>query len=183
MVRQQAGRWRPSETARRLGDTAIELEKLTSRSHHTFDEACHIIASNPQNRLSRNQLYDLYAQLPQKEASIRPVDDPEEALRTVAAPSAQASESLEQHRLHSVQDKLDLIVGEMRGSLSPEDRLMLKMAFEDDLALSEIARGLGKERAAVDRRIKKILTGFKEQILAKGININDVLDAIRLAEA
>ena len=62
----------------------------------------------------------------------------------------------------------------MRNLLSNEERLLLRMRFEDNFKISEIARVLKKDRDDIDRKLKAILTKFKEEIVSRNISIDDI---------
>ena len=78
----------------------------------------------------------------------------------------------------SIKDQLDYIISEIRNLLSNEERLLLRMRFEDNINISEIARVLKKDRGDIDRKLKSILTKFKNEILSRNISIDDVYPCI-----
>ena len=61
-----SGKWRASAEATRRGKTAILLEQLVWRDGHSFEEAFEMITVNHRITVTRGQLEQLYAALPEK---------------------------------------------------------------------------------------------------------------------
>ena len=78
-----------------------------------------------------------------------------------------------------VKKRLEGIVKSHRSELSPEDRLLLKMKYEDNFKVSEIAEILNLDQKKTYRKINTILSDFKEEFLKNGFNINSILDVLR----
>ena len=72
-VIRKTGKWRPSAKARRLGPVAERLEQLLTRERLSLDEACRTMQSDPQARLTREELVALATALPVRH---RPRDVP-----------------------------------------------------------------------------------------------------------
>lgn len=79
-----------------------------------------------------------------------------------------------------VKKRLEGILKSHLSDLSPEDRLLLKMKYEDNFKVSEIAELLKLDQKKTYRKINRILSDFKEEFLKKGFNINSILDALRI---
>jgi hypothetical protein len=58
------GKWRPSAEAKRLGDTAITLERLLTRDGLTFSEAVSLLTTRSGPHPSISELEAVYARLP-----------------------------------------------------------------------------------------------------------------------
>ncbi len=54
------------------------------------------------------------------------------------------------------------------------------MRFEDSMGISEIARGLNVKRSYVDKRLKRILKQFKEEIRKCGISEDEIVAIIEI---
>ena len=78
-----------------------------------------------------------------------------------------------------VKTRLEGIVKSHLSELSPEDRLLLKMKYEDDFKVSEIAEILKLDQKKTYRRINTLLSAFKEEFLQEGFNINSILDVLQ----
>jgi RNA polymerase sigma factor (sigma-70 family) len=72
------------------------------------------------------------------------------------------------------------IVKAQLSELSPEDRLLLKMKYEDNFKISEIAEILKLDQKKTYRKINKILSDLKEEFLKKGLNINRILETLHM---
>lgn len=75
-----------------------------------------------------------------------------------------------------IKERLGKIVKSYLSALSPEDRLLLKMKYEDNFKVSEIAEILKLDQKKTYRKINSILSIFKEKFLKEGFNTNSFLD-------
>ena len=80
------GKWRPSAGARRLGPTAVLLERLTARDGMSFPEAVQAARTNHGVPENDRELFDIGAQLPQR--TRRQFVDDGTLESTLAAPAA-----------------------------------------------------------------------------------------------
>ena len=78
-----------------------------------------------------------------------------------------------------VKKRLEELVKSHSSELSPEDRLLLKMKYEDNFKVSEIADILKLDQKKTYRKINTLLSSFKEEFLKEGFNINSILDVLR----
>jgi RNA polymerase sigma factor (sigma-70 family) len=174
LIRERDGRWRPSEEAKRLGEIAERIEELVYRFRYPFHEAYQILTTNFGFKQSEREVREIFFKLkPREERSIRV--SCEEEIHDVRGTPEMQMVAAEQNLL---ENKIACIIDEMREQLSATDRMMLRMAFEDNLKLTVIAEQLRLTRAEVDRRIREVLIGFKRGILQQGINYNDVRELI-----
>jgi RNA polymerase sigma factor (sigma-70 family) len=174
MIRERDGRWRPSEEAKRLGEVAERIEELIYRFRYPFHEAHQILTTNFGFTISEKDARDIYFKLKIREGRPVSVSTDEEFHDGRGTPETEMIAS-EQNLL---EQRIGNIIDVLRGQLSATDRLMLKMAFEDNLKLTVVAEQLHLTRADVDRRIREILTIFKRGILQQGINYNEVRELI-----
>lgn len=180
MKRGEAGRWRPSAKAKRLGEIAVSLEQLIYRDGNTFEDACRILEGS-HGPVASERLHEVYLNLPDRGAKKAMVLRDDE-LKAVSSADPPPDETMEQGRLNDIKRKIEGIVGEVRGSLSGEDSLILRMVFEDGFSISEAARAVGAPRRYVERKVDFMLTGLRERILESGIDIDDAVDAIKIGE-
>jgi DNA-directed RNA polymerase specialized sigma24 family protein len=75
------GKWRPSAEAKRFGEIAILLERLTHRDGYGFEEACELMQTNHQITMSRPDLEAIAARLPHR---LRRRFESEDALTNLA---------------------------------------------------------------------------------------------------
>lgn len=182
-LRSRKGRWRTSADAKRLGPVAEKLEELICRDNNTFDEACYTLLSIPSySSYSRDELYEIYLKLPKKENRHLAEIDPE-CLSGLSSADPHPDEVLHNKRMDSIERSIEGLIRKIVPSLNEEDRLILKMRFDNDLSISMITEVIGQKRGYVEKRINQILAGFKEVILSSGININDAMEVIKHIEA
>lgn len=167
------GKYRPSSAAKRLGTVAVRLEMLLARDGLGFDEAAEMLRRNEGARESTTQLAEIAAQLPVR-APRR--FDGEEALAQLAA-----GESADDAALRSAAavaaGRVETALDEALGTLSPEDRLILKLRLHDGLSVADVARSLGLEQKPLYRRLERLTADLRRQMEARGVRSEDV-DAI-----
>lgn len=171
------GRWRPSAEARRLGDLAITLERLTTRDGHSMADAMQILGTGTPPAASRAALESIARRLPLRqprvklvaaESSARAVaseDDPTEAVRhhdrrTTARAATQA---------------LDRVVAGFR----PEDQLLLRQRFWNGQSVADIAQALQLHQKRTYRRFDKLLERLRTELETAGVGRAEVDDLIR----
>jgi RNA polymerase sigma factor (sigma-70 family) len=157
------GKWRPSTAARRLGTTAVALDRLMSRDGHGLEEA---VAMLKHRRAAENSapLRRLADQLPRRAARAQPVT-PEtfDNLAPVAFhdPVESRERSIERRRT----------LGRLQQAfrqLSPEDRRLLELRFRRGLTVRDIAAGLGEPDKPMYRRLDRIVATLRRAMAGAG---------------
>ena len=82
--------------------------------------------------------------------------------------------------VNDTQQRLKALVRSQLADLSPEDRLLLKMKYEDDFKVSEIAKILKQDQKKTYRKIHALLATFRERISKEGIDFTGVIDIAKL---
>ncbi len=161
----QWGKWRPSANARRLGPTAVLLERLLYRDGQTFEEACNIIERMNSHGSSRSELRRLAAQLkprlgrgPQGPAGL---DDVPAAERTDAP-------VLDRERDEAVETATRALERAL-AALPDEDRLIVRMHHCEGITLADIARQLQLDQKPLYGRMKRLLDRLRAALEADGI--------------
>jgi len=154
------GRWRPSRGARRLGRSAIALERLIVRDGLTLEEAWRALPDTPgvpdadrlrafaaglQPRLRRH-----YVSLEDLEECRAGITDPE-VDRVMRDPRVAAA-----------------LAGALR-TLPAADSRLLRLRFADGLSISSIARTEGIDQASLYRRVATLLRRLRRDLEARGI--------------
>lgn len=168
------GKWRPTVTAVRLGPLAVRLETLTARDRHTFEEACAIIRTAEPD-VSVRQLDSLWEQLPVRS---RRTHTSVETVEHVLAGDSSADFLLVRAWAEATSAQVAALLRDVVRSLSPEDRLLLSMRFEDGLSVQEVARRLGVEVRPLYRQLNAVLRQLREYLLAHGVTAPDALEAM-----
>ncbi len=180
--RKKDGRYKPSETAMKLGELGLLLEKLIYRLGFTFSDACEFIKTMFKNQgrkqPSTQKLEDIYSQLQpkQKKAIINLNSGQMDIVATCDETAEDAAIDEEQEQQRQV---LGRIISTFRNDLSRNDQILVQMRFADDSSISSIARTLGEKRYTVDKRLKALLQDLREEILRQGFSEKDILDILQ----
>ena len=165
------GRWRPSTDARRLGPTAILIERLVTRDGWTLDQALETIKTNHQIELDETLTAfcnTLSARVPAR----RMVSEDDAA--EVASPGPTADDNLVMAERDFLAKRVQSALDRARQALPPMDRLILKMRFEDRAAVADIARALHLEQRPLYRTLERLLKTIGETMQADGISRADI---------
>ena len=147
---ERRGKWRPSVGARRLGDTAVRLERLLFRDRLSFSEACETLRQNAGVDVSDTQLDCLRGSLRSRP---RPVMfsledvDPSQCVATDGDPASGLSPMTPALRRALLQAMERLPVTERR---------LLTLRFVKGWTVSRIARHLGLDQKATYRHLARI---------------------------
>ena len=173
------GRWRPSTDARRLGPTAILIERLVTRDGWSLDQALEQVKVNHQIELDDTHLAfcnTLSARAPGRRMVSE--DDAAEIASTGPAADDNVVKAERDFAIKRVQAALE----RARQGLPAMDRLILKMRFDDRAAVSDIARALHLEQRPLYRTIDRLLKTVGAAMVADGISQADI-DALINAPA
>jgi RNA polymerase sigma factor (sigma-70 family) len=169
------GKWRPTAEARRLGPTAVRLEMLLVRDGLGFDEACELLRTNHQVPESQADLDGIRARLP-----LRPKRHVvgEEALAGLPARDDSAEQSVLDAERHRAAAEVQGALAKAVAALPPQDRLIVRLLFDQGLTVAQVARSLNLDQKALYRRRERLLDGLRQCLLAEGIRAEDVADGI-----
>lgn len=155
------GRWRPSASARRMGAVAILLEQLMGRDELTFDEAVNTLQTNYALPVSRAELHAMLLQLPPRPPRRRQRETLE--WTTLDGRTAAVMVTLPPEDSEAAQAAVDALAAAL-GRLTPDDRLILKLRFEDGLSVVQIAKMLGLEGKRLYRRLDRIMRTLRAEL-------------------
>jgi RNA polymerase sigma factor (sigma-70 family) len=155
------GKWHPSAEAKRMGDLAVELEKLLHRDGRTLEEAATQLRAVPRDELQR-----LAGALPPRGPKRRMVDL-EEAASVSTPPAAPDSDRTR------TSAALSSIVQRFLAQLPPDDRLMLQLRFDSGMTVAQIARSLNEDQKAMYRRMERRLREMRAELERAGIASED----------
>jgi RNA polymerase sigma factor for flagellar operon FliA len=164
---QHWGRWRPSAAARRSGELAVRLETLVHRKGHRLSEAGEILRTAGETTLSDRELAGIFAQLPSR-LPIRPVAVGAEPLNAVEA--SDGADTLVAERIRDEEQRL--VQEALEQSLSdftPEDRLIVRLCYWEDMSVADIARGLRLEQKPLYRRLNRMLATLRTRLTQAGV--------------
>jgi RNA polymerase sigma factor (sigma-70 family) len=170
---QKWGKWRPSASARRLGEAAVLLETLLYRDGFGFEEAEQILRSNHRLTISPDELRRLVDDCPMRR---RRQFLGEEVLQNLPTPGPPDG-ALERERACFLQE-LGSKVNDALGELGEESRLILRMRFQEGLSVLQIARALHREPKKLYYRFHKILKRLRAALEGEGVDRSEVLEAL-----
>ncbi len=155
------GRWRPSAAATRLGPIGVRLEELLLRDGATLREAIEVLRSAgvPETDVEIGRMSRQLPLRPQaSEVPLTVLDSMTEAV--VSSPLAD-SESNDA-------DKLALRIA--IEALTPEEQVIMRMRFWDDMSVADIARVLRLEQKPFYRRIESIEVKLRAMLIERGLD-------------
>ena len=157
------GKWHVSAEAQRLGPAAMDLERFLHRDEMALDEA--INAMLTKYDLTREEVEAMAARLPPR--SRRKIVPLEEALE-VPAHNSFAPERT------SVASEVSKVVTSMLARLPEEDQLVLRLRFDSEMTVSQIARALHKDQQLLYRRLHRIYEELRKELQTSGVRSEDV---------
>lgn len=166
------GKWRPSAEARRLGDTAIVLERLMTRDGLTFPEAVKVLTTHAGAAVTVAELEALYVRLPYRNP--RPVLVPGEVSPDAAAVESDAGTRVESRDRERTARRIAEIIDAEGKSLQAEDRLILKLRFTRGQKVPEIARVVGIDQKKIYKRLEKLCVILRRALESAGVQRADV---------
>ena len=169
------GKWRPSAEAQRRGPLALRLEILLYREGLSFDEALETMRANFACDESREALVELAQGLPprtNRRAMAEGVDD----IGTVPAGELASPEA--QLEGANTSARAQGLIDDVMTALDPQDRIVLRMRFEDDISVADIARTLRLDQKRLYRRIEELLAGFRRSLGDRGLGWPEVVRMI-----
>jgi RNA polymerase sigma factor for flagellar operon FliA len=162
---ERLGRWRPSVEARRRGPIAVLLERMMSRDGLTFEEAMESLRTNHGVRDSRQALE---AMCP---LTVRPprrfVGEEHLDAATTADPESAAIARLDRD---AVKDEVETALRGVLSRRNPQERLILKLRFEDGFRIVKIATLLGLDQKSLYRQLDRIVAELRTALEAAGVD-------------
>lgn len=165
------GRWRPSTEARRLGPTALLLERLVVRDGWTIDQAIEMLRVNHQAEIDE-VVAEFCKTLAARGPARRMVS--EDDAQEVAGTGPAADDNVVMAERDFLAKRVQAALDRARQGLAPMERLILKMRFDDRAAVSDIARALHLEQRPLYRTIERLLKAVGAAMEAEGISRADI---------
>lgn len=160
------GKWRPSAAAKRLGPTAILLDRFLHRDHLSWDETVRTLHQHHGVTESELELAALAGRLPQHSSRRFETDDGLEQLSDAANPEEAAADAERRQRLLEAEKAL----AEARRKLPEEDRLILRLRFDQGLTVARIARMLGIPQRRLYTRIDRLKRELAQELERQGLD-------------
>jgi RNA polymerase sigma factor (sigma-70 family) len=172
------GKWRKSAEAKRLGPVAERLEELL-RDGYGFDEACEALRTNDKVELSPAELAEMAGRLPPR----RPRRfEGEESLAALADGEPGPEERLALAERATAWRGLAGALKRAVEALSDRDRLIVRLDFEKDFSLADIARTLHLDAKGIYRQRTRILKELGAALRQQGVAEEEVAVALGVGE-
>jgi RNA polymerase sigma factor for flagellar operon FliA len=169
------GKWRPSAAARRLGPAAIRLETLMFRDGLSTGEAVAVLGGQLAGSMTSADIETLAARLPSRS---RPRLEREEALQELAAPASGSERTLVARELEPKVRKAEQALRAALGRLPAQDRLILKLRFQEGLKIVDIARVVGIVAKNLYPRLERNMATLRRALEDEGLSAGDVRDLL-----
>lgn len=164
------GKWRPSAVARRLGPQAVQLERLLTRDGLSIDEAVRVLSTG-RDDVSVHELRTLAEQLPPRMSRREVTDD---ALEDMPTEEPDAERLAQRQDVQTTRRRLrDALSGAVT-SLSPRERLLLRLRFEEGVTVAQLSRQLDEPQKPLYRTLERLLRTLRAHIVASGVSEADV---------
>lgn len=164
------GKYRPSAQAKKLGSTAVALERLLVRDGFELEEAIRILTTRLQVGVTEEELQEHAAALKPRERR-RFVDAEVLEIQGVEE-DQEARAAAEVHE--ETQARLQQIVEIALTKLSAQDFLILQLFYGEGLPISRIAKTLHLEQRPLYRRHQRCLGQLKEALVEAGVGWPEV---------
>ena len=170
------GKWHASAEAKRLGEPAVELERILQRDGRTIDEALPLLQSKYED-VTRESLQQLAAKLPPRAPRRRSIPLDDAAPETLAHPAGADEPLLAGDRRRASKEVSEMMSSAL-ARFGEEDQLILQFRFEQGLTVAQIARVLRLDQKLTYRRIERMMREIRRQLERAGITARDVDDLI-----
>ncbi|MEM9596518.1 MAG: sigma-70 family RNA polymerase sigma factor [Acidobacteriota bacterium] len=169
-VIQEKGKWRPSKRAQRQGRVAVQLETLVHRDGVELEQAIAILRGNLGVLESAEELRRMAAEIrrtPQRRF---------EGEETVARlPSGDlADRRVDEGEVAAIAERAAQGLSAALGELPPEDRLILRLLFEEGIPVSKVARQLRVDQRRLYTRRDGIFRTLRRDLERRGLDADDV---------
>jgi RNA polymerase sigma factor (sigma-70 family) len=169
------GKWRPSTEARRLGPVAIRLETLMARDGYGFAEACEHLRTNDRVTETESELVEIAIRLPLRP---RRVMVGEESLEDVPETTTGLDDRILSDERRTRARRIQAALAAAAQSLGDQDRLILRLRFQEGLALADIARALTLDEKPFYRRFTALLHQMRRALESAGIDRKEARDIV-----
>lgn len=160
------GKWRPSRRALRLGPLAIELDRLLHRDGKTLFEASDWLRERGFGDHSRDSLAALARMIPNQRR--RPRLEQLDRAEEVACDGGVEERLLARDRRRAAA-AIGTALAQALAALPAEDRLLLRLRFEEELTVRAIAAQLGIEARQLYSRFDRLIAGLRRTLEQGGL--------------
>ena len=171
---QRWGKWRPSAAAKRMGELGVQLEALLYRDGFGAHEAYALLRDRFDVEATDQELESMASRLRPRtnrrfetDAGLARLESSELGDRGLRARERSESRA-----------RIAAVLRAVLASLEPEDRLILRMRFNEGMTIRAIAAGLDLEQRPMYSRVQRLLVEVRRRIEARGVTCDEVLDLL-----
>jgi RNA polymerase sigma factor (sigma-70 family) len=167
------GKWHASAEAKRLGPTAMWLERLRYRDKLSFEEACRVLlGEDPEVSRANLELFEakIAARIPRHLVG-------EGDLDSEVDPKLRPDERLEEKELAGLSRRILAILLFCINLLDSEERTLLWLSQE--LSVAEIARVQKVDQKPLYRRLERIYRKLEKELARRGVRRQDIKNILR----
>jgi RNA polymerase sigma factor (sigma-70 family) len=175
------GRWRPTAEARRMGETAVLLERLVHRDGRSLDAVLPIVRDLDPG-ITREGAAAILARLPARAIRARETDfeavDPE-----TYASDERADERVLTAEAKRVSGETSRIMRETLQRMPLEDRMIVRLRFVSGMSIADISRMMRLPQRPLYRRIESALEQLRRALTKAGVDARTVAELIGSSSA
>jgi RNA polymerase sigma factor for flagellar operon FliA len=169
---QHLGKWHPSAEAKRRGVGGVLAEKLLRRDRRTVGETYEALIRAGISMTSQ-EVEDLAARLPERKSRPREVNlEDEDADAVHTDPDLSRADRVQVGR------RLSEAVRKTMSRFAVEDQAVIRMHFDAQMSVAEIARALRVPQKPIYRRLQRRLAEIRRSLHAAGIDASSVLEVM-----
>jgi RNA polymerase sigma factor (sigma-70 family) len=160
------GKWHDSAEAKRLGNLAVDLERMIVRDSRSIDEALAVLGSKYPG-VTRATLADIAARFPQRHRRrMVSLHDRPESTAVLEPEDAVANAQLA--------ECISRVVTVFVRGLSRDDQLLFQLRFTCDMPVPQIANVLHQDLQALYRRLRMHMGSLRAALQNAGVSAKDV---------
>jgi RNA polymerase sigma factor (sigma-70 family) len=163
---QKWGKWRPSAKARELGPVAVNLERLIKQKGYSVSDAVQALVIGAHCPVGVEELHELAALLPLRR---RDSTTSEDWIENVPCFRSSPEGELLAQEAEEARSRLGDALLRSLSQLGTEERLAIKLRFEQGLKLQEVARALGRDPRRFYRQFERILNRLARLMKRNGV--------------
>ncbi len=156
------GKWRPSAEARRIGPTAVRLERLHLRDGLEVTAAIEVLRRNFDCRMTARQLEELAARLPRRHRRL-----PLKVDVDLLPSDARADHRLRNLELRTTWKSTRHVLGSALAQLEDDERDILRLHYQEGRSFARISRELSLNQRSLytkrDRCLRRLRAAFRRQ--------------------
>jgi RNA polymerase sigma factor (sigma-70 family) len=172
---QKWGKWRPSAKARELGPVAVSLEHLIHRRGYSLPDAIQTVLASANCPPSEEELYQLATKLPVRHRDRTWTD---EWIENIPCSRNSPEEALLARESEAARAYLEGALERSLSRLTTEERVAIKMRFEQGLSLNVVARALGRDPKRFYKQFERILKRLERSMKREGVKMRRVDPAV-----